>query len=118
MDEGIGVRLQCVATVPLRFRSAAEAALAVFPFVLYSAEADVPLLVAEAHNGVLAVRELRAVETSAGEEARKLRYREAKELLAEDVVEARLQIGNFPLKPLDQAFGDFPKEHAALARRV
>ena len=58
MDEGIGVRLQCVATVPLRLRSAAESAFAVFPFVLYSAETDVPLLVAEAHNGVLTIREL------------------------------------------------------------
>ena len=114
----ICVRFQLFAAVIFRPVCTAKCAFAVLPSVIYAAKKYVALFAIKLRDGKFAVWKFAAIHSAAGKQCRQLRYGYSEKLPMEDMVHARLQIGNFLLQPLNKALGYFTQKNARLARRI
>lgn len=139
VDEGVGVGLKVLTTVEGLLTGRAVLALAVGelldlvpvgvgsddplraadPGVLNRLEPDVSVLIGERLGDRMgAVRQLRAIDAPAREQAGEVRDADAVDLLGQDVINPLLQIGDRVLEPCGQPARDLTEEHARLGERV
>ena len=119
MDELVGVAFErCVALVFALARATEDAAM-ILPGVFDTLEADISLLVIEAFaDRVLSVGFFRAIDAAPRQQGGEIGDGDAEQLVVEDVVNARLPVGDFLFQTFVEPFGDFAQEDAAFADRV
>ena len=120
MDEFIGVGLQpfALGRAELVFAGATPFTATVDEFMRNVAEADIALDGLETTRRVTTVGVFRAVERATGDERGEFGRRDAEDLPMENVVDARLQIGNLLRESSNEPFRDFAQEDATLAADV
>lgn len=119
VNEGVGVSLKLTAAIKSLLGRPAIGAFAADPCVFGALEPDVSVLGLEAsRNGMFAVGVFRAVEAPSRQQAGQRSNTDAEHLSGEDMIDPRLQVGDFIRQPDNQPCRDFAQEYTRLGKRI
>src|SRR5208282_1443552 len=108
-----------LATIKRFLTCSAERAPAIHPRVLHPLKPDVARLDGEGFGyRVGAVRVLRTIHTSPRQQAGEMGDADPEHLLRQNMIDARLKVGNFGRQSKVEAARDLPQEHARLCEWI